>query len=218
MAKAAGKKKSRHIIRKIIISLILIAALGLGGLYAYDKLKEEYTVTYDSYNATVGSISNSLSFSGTLQLVNSKTYTAGSSTTVSAIYVKAGDTVKEKQKLVRLANGKTYTADFDGKVNVINFSEGDSVVSGDELIQIADFDHMKVSVRVDEYDISDVSVGQSCRITTTATEHEYESTIAAINYISSSTGNVAYYTATSYVDVKEGIYPGMQVTVTVPQE
>ena len=219
MTKTAKKgRKPRHILRKIILSLLLILALGLAGLYAYDQLQKEYTVTYDEYTATVGTISNSLSFSGTMQLINSKTYTAASSTNVRRLYVAEGQSVKQNDKLLMLANGKTFTADFDGRVNVINFAEGDSVVSGDELIQIADFDHMKVSVRVDEYDISDVQVGQACRITATATEQAFDSTIASINYISSSTGNVAYYTATSYVDVEAGIYPGMQVTVTVPQE
>ncbi len=219
MTKKTGKgKKPRHLIRKIVLSLLLIAALGLGGLYFYDNLKQEYTVTYDEYNASIGTISNSLSFSGTFQLIDSKTYTASSSTSVRALYVQAGQKVKKGEKLITLANGKTYTADFDGKVNVVNFAQGDSVVSGDELIQIADFDHMKVSVRVDEYDISSVAVGEECKVTTTATEQVFNTTIAAINYISSSTGNVAYYTATAYVDTPDGIYPGMQVTVTVPQE
>ena len=219
MSKTAGKsKKPKHLIRKIILSLVLIAILGFAGLYFYDSLKQEYTVTYDAYNASIGTISNSLSFSGTFQLIDSKTYTASSSTSVRTLYVQAGQKVKKGDKLITLANGKTYTADFDGKVNVVNFAQGDSVVSGDELIQIADFDHMKVSVRVDEYDISSVSVGEECKVTTTATEQSFTTTIAAINYISSSTGNVAYYTATAYVDTPEGIYPGMQVTVTVPQE
>ncbi|NLD83417.1 MAG: HlyD family efflux transporter periplasmic adaptor subunit, partial [Clostridiales bacterium] len=166
----------------------------------------------------VGTLSNSLSFSGSLQLIDSKTYTASSASSVRALYVAEGQAVKKGDKLITLANGRSYTADFDGKVNVINYHEGDSVSSGAELLQIADFDHMKVSIRVDEYDISDVSVGENCRITTTATDQVYESTIASINYISSSTGSVAYYTATAYVDVQPGIYPGMQVTVTVPQE
>ncbi len=219
MAKTAGKsKKSRHLVRKILLTLILILILGLGGLYAYDRLRQEYTVTYDGYTATVGTLSNSLSFSGSLQLIDSKTYTASSASSVRALYVAEGQAVKKGDKLITLANGRSYTADFDGKVNVINYHEGDSVSSGAELLQIADFDHMKVSIRVDEYDISDVSVGENCRITTTATDQVYESTIASINYISSSTGSVAYYTATAYVDVQPGIYPGMQVTVTVPQE
>ena len=29
---------------------------------------------------------------------------------------------------------------------------------------------------------------------------------------------MAYYTAVAYVDVDEGVYPGMQTTVTIPQE
>ena len=220
MAKAAGKgkKKSRHIFRKIILTLIILVILGLGGLYAYDQLKQEYTVTYDGYTATVGTISNSLSFSGTLQLIDSKTYTASSATSVREVFVQAGDTVKKGQNLLRLTNGKTFTADFDGKVNTISVAAGDEVTKEQELMQIADFDHMKVSIRVDEYDISDVSVGQACRITTTATEQVFDSSIDSINYISSSTGNVAYYTATAYLDVGAGVYPGMQVTVTIPQE
>lgn len=219
MAKAAGKsRKSRHIVRKILLAFFLILILGLGGLYTYDRLRQEYTVTYEGYTATVGTLSNSLSFSGTLQLIDSKTYTAASSTSVRTVHVAEGQAVKKGDKLMTLANGRTYTADFDGKVNVINFNEGDSVSNGSELMQIADFEHMKVSIRVDEYDISDVSIGENCRITTTATDQVYESTIASINYISSSTGSVAYYTATAYVDVQPGIYPGMQVTVTVPQE
>ena len=216
--KAAKGNKKRHPIRKIVLTVLILLALALGGLTVYDKLKQEYTVTYDGYTATVGTISNSLSFSGSLQLIDSKTYSASSSSTVRAVYVKEGQTVKEGDRLITLLNGKTYTADFDGRVNVVNFAEGDSVSAGSELVQIADFTHMKVSIRVDEYDISSVSVGEACRITTTATDRVFDSSIASINYISSSTGSVAYYTATAYVDVDAGIYPGMQVTVTVPQE
>ena len=69
-----------------------------------------------------------------------------------------------------------------------------------------------------EYDIADVSVGQRCTVTATATEQTFESEIASINYISASGGSVAYYSAVAYVTVGEGIYPGMQATVTIPQE
>ena len=88
----------------------------------------------------------------------------------------------------------------------------------DTLVQIADFEHMQVSFRVDEYDIGDVSIGERVTVTATATEKEFVSKVETINYISSSQGNVAYYTATANVDVDGGVYPGMQVTVTIPQE
>jgi len=217
-------KKKRHIFRKLLVFLLVLALIAGGALYAYESLRDKYTVTYTSYTASTGSISNALSFSGSMSLIDNTTYTAPADGTVRAVYVATGDNVKEGDKLIRLSTGDTITADFDGRVNAVKVEEGDKVYAGDDttagtsLIQVADFDHMKVSIRVDEYDIADVSLGQQCTVTATATEKTFQSTIEEIDYISSSTGNVAYYTATAYVEVDEGIYPGMQVTISIPQE
>ena len=214
----AGKPRKRRIVRRIILFLIIMLLIAGAGWYAYRALKQEYTVTYDSYTATTGSISNALSFSGNLSLIDSASYTASSNSTVKTIYKAVGEHVHEDDKLLRLANGETVTAGFDGRVNVLDVAEGDEVIVGDNLVQIADFSHMRVQFRVDEYDIGKVVVGQACTVTVTAIEKEYESSIAAIDYISASSGNVAYYTATAYVDVEDNTLPGMQVTVSIPQE
>lgn len=214
----SGKPRKRKLARRIILIVLLLALVGGIGWYAYNALKREYTTTYDTYTATTGSISNALSFSGNLSLIESASYTAASSSTVKTVYAPAGTVVKEGDRLLRLANGETVTADFDGRVNVLDLAEGDSVAVGDTLVQVADFTHLRVTFRVDEYDISDVAVGQACTVTVTSLEKEYQSSIAAIDYISASTGNVAYYTATAYVDVDGDALPGMQVTVTIPQE
>ncbi len=213
-----GKPRKRKVVRRVILIVLLLALAGGLGWFAYNSLKREYTTTYDTYTATTGSISNALSFSGNLSLIDNASYTAASSSTVKTIYAPVGADVKEDDKLLRLANGETVTAGFDGRVNVLNFAEGDAVAAGDTLVQIADFAHLLVTFRVDEYDISDVAVGQACTVTVTALEKSYDSSIAAIDYISASTGNVAYYSATAYVDVDGGALPGMQVTVTIPQE
>lgn len=214
------RKRGRRILRRLLVWTLILLLLAAAGFVGYQQLKQEYTVTYDGYTAVTGSISNSLSFSSSLGLIDSATYTAASSSTVRQVYVSVGDTVKEGDKLLRLANGETIEADFDGRVNQLDVDKGDSVSPGDSLIQVADFEHLRVSLRVDEYDIADVSVGQRCTVTTTATNQAFDATIDAISYISSSQGSVAYYTATVYVNVgdTENVYPGMQVTVTVPQE
>lgn len=213
-------KRWKRRLKKFIIFLIVLIILAAAGLYAYDAMKKEYTVTYTPYTATIGTISNSLSFSGSLQLINNKTYQAASASTVKTVYVSEGDSVKKGDKLVRLANGESITADFDGRVNQLYVEKDDDISMGGQLVQVADFSRMKVSIRVDEYDISSVSVGQRCVVTATATENKFESSIDSINYISASAGNVAYYTGIAYVDVPadSGVYPGMQVTITIPQE
>lgn len=212
-----GKKKKR-IVRRVMGTLIALVLIGGAGVYAWAKLKDKYTVTYDEYTATTGTISNFLSFTGSIALRDSATYTASSAGTVRNVYVQNGDRVKKGDRLIRMSNGSLSTADFDGTVNLVSVKYGDEVAAGDTLVQIADFEHVQVSFRVDEYDIGDVQVGENCTITATATEKSFQSSIDTINYISSSTGNVAYYTATANVDVDGGVYPGMQVTVTIPQE
>ena len=214
------KKRKRSPVRRLIVLLIVLAVLGMIGLSIYRSLKQEYTVVYDAYTASTGTISNALSFSGSLALIDSKTYTASGDATVRGVYAAVGDKVTKNQRRVCLSDGTTVTADFDGTVNVLEKKKDDEVYTGDTLVQIADFDHMKVTMRIDEYDITDVAVGQDCVITVTATEQQIESSIATINFISTANYNVAYYTATAYVDVPEGmqIYPGMQVTVSIPKE
>ena len=213
------KPRRRRTLKRLLVLLIVLLLLAGAGWFAYDSLKAEYTVTYDTYTATTGSISNALSFSGNLSLVDSATYSAGSSGTVKTIYAAVGDEVEEDAKLLRLSNGETVTADFAGRVNKLNVEEGDEVTPGTELVQLADFRHMMVSFRVDEYDINEVSVGQACTVTVTALEKTFESTVSTIDYISASSGNVAYYTATAYVDVDDpAVLPGMQVTVSITQE
>ena len=218
MTNKPRSRRKRAIKRIILILIVMIVLAGIGYI-AYSSLKAEYTVTYDTYSATTGSISNALSFSGNLSLVDSAAYSASSSGTVRTVYCAAGDDVHEGDKLVRLNNGETITAGFDGRVNRLSVREGDEVSQGAELIQIADFGHMKISFRVDEYDIGDIAVGDACTVTVTSLEKKFDTVIDAIDYISSSGGNVAYYTATAYLDIDDiTVLPGMQVTVSITQQ
>ena len=222
--KTEGKKKKRsrkrRIFKRLIWTVILLLVVGVALWSVYSKLMAEYKVTYDPYTATTGSISNSLSFTGTMQLINSATYTASSDTKIREIYVKEGDQVKEGDKLMRLSNSETIEAEFDGTVSSIDVEKGDEVKAETTLMTVADFDHMGVSVRVGESNIGQVSAGQSCRVTVSSAGATFDSVIEKIDHVSYSGNNVAYYTTTVNVDTSntDNIWPGMQATVTVPLE
>ena len=222
--KTEGKKKKksrkRKIVKRLIWTLVILLVVGVAVWSIYSKLRSEYKITYDPYTATTGSISNSLSFSGSMQLINSASYTASSESKVKEIYVAEGDKVKEGDKLMRLSGGETIEAEFDGTVSSIDVEKGDEVKAEDSLITVADFDHMVVSIRVGESNIGQVSEGQSCRVTVSSAGATYESVIEKIDHVSYSGNNVAYYTTTVKVDTSatEGIWPGMQATVTIPLE
>lgn len=219
MTQPRRKSKGRKLVKKLLIWLILLAlAGGAFYLFALPKLNAGATTTYSAYEATIGNISNNKSFSGNVSVKNSETLSPESDAIVRQIYVKEEETVKEGQKLMRLSNGETLKAGFDGRVNEIGVEIGDSVTASTSLIQIVDFSNLKVSMRVDEYGINDLSVGQPCRVTVKALDLDFDSSISHINRISSSNGNTAYYTVTAELEVTDKVLPGMQVTVTIPKE
>ena len=216
---ANPKKKKKRRLKKLIAWLVVLALAG-GAIYLFvwPQLTASATTTYNSYTASTGTISNSLSFSGSISVKNNETMTADADAVVRKIYVKETQSVAAGDKLMRLSTGETLKASFDGQVNEIAVEEGDTVSMNTSLIQIVDFSHMKVSLRVDEYSISDVYIGQACTINVTALDTSFDSEISHINRISSSNGSTAYYTVTAEVSVTEDVLPGMQVTVNIPQE
>ncbi len=217
----AGKnRKRKRRIRRWIALAVFLALAGGTGFLAVRKLQRDYTVTYDTYTTATGTISNSLSYSGSMQLINSATYTADEKVKVREVYAAAGDRVREGDKLMRLSNGTTLTAEFDGTVNLVGAEKGDEAEKGSTLVQVADFGRMQVSFRIGESDISQVAAGQNIRITVASAGASFESTVKSIDYVTYSGNNVAYYTASAEVDTSGagGIYPGMQATVTVPKE
>jgi len=221
--KPEGKKKKsrkKKIIKRLIWLVIILLVLGVALWSVISKLQSEYRITYDPYTATTGSISNSLSFTGSMQLINSANYTSSEDTKVREIYVAEGDKVSEGDKLMRLYGGETIEAEFDGTVSSIDVAKGDEVKSGDSLLTVADFDHMKVSVRIGESNIGQVAKGQSCRVAVSSAGATFDAVIDKIDYVSYTGNNVAYYTGTVNVDTStaDNIWPGMQATVTVPLE
>lgn len=213
------RKRKKRIRRWITLAVVLVLVGGIGFLIVR-KLQRDYTVTYDAYTTTVGTISNSLSYSGSMQLINNTTYSAEENVKVREVYVAAGDKVSEGDRLMRLSNGTTLKAEFAGTVNKVDVQKGDEVQKDASLVQISDFDHMRVSFRVGESDISQVQVGQSVRVTVASAGAVFQSTVQSIDYASYSGNNVAYYTAVTDVDTSavQDIYPGMQATVTIPKE
>jgi len=211
------KGKKRKILKRVIWTVVILLVIGVVVWSVYSKLKADYQVTYDPYTATTGSISNSLSFTGSMQLVNSATYTASSDAAVREVYAAAGDQVSSGDRLVRLSTGELVKAEFDGTVSALEVAKGDDVKAGDTLATVADFDHMKVSVRVGESDISQVSVGQACKVSVSSAGASFDAKIDKIDYASYTGNNVAYYTSTVYVDTSgaANLWPGMQATVTI---
>lgn len=217
--KALRKKKRARRRKKLIgWGILLLLLAGAFWLFVLPGLKAGATTTYSSYTATNGTISNSMSFSGTISVINDETLTAEAAATVRKIYVTEGQSVTTGEKLMRLSDGELLRASFDGEVNEISVAEEDDVAANASLIEIVDFSNLKVSMRVDEYSVAKVSAGLACTVKVTALDKSFDSTITHINRIPAGGNSTAYYTVTAEFSGTDSVLPGMQVTVTIPEE
>jgi HlyD family secretion protein len=223
MSKKTRKRWQKRLIKLCVWVVVIGLLAGAFMLFVLPGLTASVASTYNSYTARIGSISNSLSFSGSISVKNSETLISSGSATVRQIYVNEEQSVKSGERLMRLSSGETIKANFDGKVNEIFVKTDDSVTMNANLIQIVDFNNMKISMHVDEYDISSVYVGQEGAVLVQALNRTLNSKITHINRVSSASavssgGSTAYYTVTAELAVAGDVLPGMQVTVTIPQE
>jgi len=129
------------------------------------QLNSQVTTQKNSYDAAVKDYNNVVeSQSSSVESAKSSRSSASLSATTDA----------EKQQVEQyeeqLENGKV-TAPFDGVITAVNYKAGDTYTGG-ALITIQDCSSYEIEAEINEYDISDVVVGQEVLIKTNATGDE----------------------------------------------
>lgn len=220
------KPRRSKIVRMLCRAAVLLAA-GVLAFVGYQQLRPvlEQTpkTTYEPFTVTQGTVKKSMSMSGAISVGDQETITNQSSASftdmlsVREIFVSPSQRVKKDDKLIQLSNGDIYRAGIDGVVNEIRVAQGDRVRPGATLMDICDVDHLLVTIGVDEFDISRVSVGDPCTITVLPLGISFDTQIGHINRVSNAMGWVASYTVTADANAPESVWPGMQASVTIPQ-
>ena len=212
-------KRLRRVVRSLLLLFLFAAVAGAAYLYLSPMMNAGEMVNYDAFTVERGSIQTEKSFSATISVASSEVHQNTSrATSIREIYVKNGQTVRKGDKLMLLDNGELLKAGLDGVVTEMRFDTTDWLWNNVNLIQISDLTNLKVSLSVDEYDVRNVSAGQKCYVTIVPTGMVFETEISHVNRVSSSSGQVAYYTASADLTVPSSVLPGMTASVTIPSD
>ena len=215
--KRAGKKAKRTV--KWVLAVVALALVGvIAWVVVIPMVTAGSVTTYDAYQVQTGDINTQKSFSATLSVKKSETFASTQESTVRALYVTSGQLVSEGDPLVLLSTGELFTASFDGAVNEIRVAVGSWLWPNFSVVQVSDLEHLQVAMNVDEYDVESLAVGQACTVSVISLGVDFETVIAHINRVSQSSGTVAFYSVTCDLTVPENILPGMQATVTLPDQ
>lgn len=105
-------------------------------------------------------------------------------------------TKKSIRQLEGQIKAATVTAPISGYVTAVNYVPG-NVYTGNTLLTIEDTSKYKIEVNIDEYDISDIKVGQRVTFKTNATSDEELDAVVTEVAIRATTSNTSGSTSTS---------------------
>lgn len=115
-------------------------------------------------------------------------------------------------------------ADISGEVTKIYADENTTLMTGSKIMDIADYKNIKAVIKVDEYDLSSVSVGKDVIVRVDALDKEFKGKVSKVDKditknsvggASTSLNSIAYYTTEVEMEKSTELYAGMSVEVKV---
>ena len=214
----AKRKNSHKWIKPVVITAVILA-VAIAAVIILPNVLGEKTVstrviTYNVNEVTYGSITQTVSGSGTLTPVTSETLTSAKGGEVTKVCFTVGDEVAEDD-VIAVISGEKITALCDGILLELPLNVGDEVAQGGSVAMIMGKDGFTMGIAVDETEISSIKMDQEVTFTVDAVSDTFTGKVTKISYNGSSSGGSVAYQITAAFDYAEGIYPGMSATAQI---
>lgn len=102
-------------------------------------------------------------------------------------------------------------AEFSGEITKIYINDGDTVMKGSPTVDIADFSQMIATVKVDEYDMSAMSIGKEVTCTVDALQKSFDGVVDKISKTAVVQAGISYYEADVIIPSDGTLLEGMSV-------
>jgi HlyD family secretion protein len=187
--------KNKKRTKKVIIGgIVLLAVAGLG-LWGYSAFAKGETDKFTETTVATETLVNDNRFTGVIESQSREIITATSAQKISEFYVEKGDWVDKDDDLYETSSGEVISATKSGEVGEINFDEDEAIAAGDQVMEIVDYENLKVSIKVDEYQLSSIAVGQPVTINVDSIGRSIPGTVSEISREAKNENGVAYFTA-----------------------
>ena len=207
----SGKRKSK--VKKWIAIGLVIAVIG--GIAVMQWMKPTVSA-YEQVKAEKDDIATVYSFSGNVETKNRQNVVADKMLQVSDIKVSEGDQVEEGDTLLTTTAGEKIKAKINGEVVTIAVEDQAQVMAGSPLMNIVDYDHLKVNVKVDEYDITSMKEGKEATVKISALNKEVKGTIQSVAKEGEILNGITFFVASIDLKKDKDIKIGMSAEVQLP--
>lgn len=130
------------------------------------------------------------------------------------------ETLEKWNEFSTYIDGNAVCARYNGVITGVELEAGDKISTGTSLVTLYDMDEVTITVTVDEYDMTDISLGSAANIALTAyPEDIFTAKVTAIgDATSDSSGNITYDVTVTLEGDVSGLFQGMTGDVTFVKE
>ncbi len=216
--KKAGFRHRKRIL--VIVILLVIAAAAAVFLFRLRSRNADVSriTTYNVEEITYGNVSTTVSGSGTLTPVTSKTLTASAAGEVQSVNFSVSDEVAANDVIAVISGDsgdEEITSTCDGVLTELPIAAGDEVARGGSVAMVMGKDGFTMGIAVDELNISSIALDQEVAFTIDAVDGDYTGAVTEISYNGSSSNGSTAFQITAEVEYIEGVYPGMSASAEI---
>lgn len=112
----------------------------------------------------------------------------------------------------------TIKAEYDGIISKVNLKEGSYSSANQAAAMITDYSKLKITAKIDEYDIANVERGDKVDVYINATDKTVEGEITYISPEAELSGGVAYFTADISFSANASVKAGMSAEIKLQNQ
>ncbi|WP_338448033.1 HlyD family efflux transporter periplasmic adaptor subunit [Niallia oryzisoli] len=204
--KKSGKKKVMilSIVGVLLLSLVAVFVFAPKGAGAFEEEKAEKA-----------DITTYYSFTGAVEAPKKQNVISQKEMHIEEVLVNEGDLVKTGDVLLRNAEGEEIKAEIDGEVSKLFTKSNSHALKGSQLMDIVDYSQLQIKVKVDEYDLKYVTVGQRVDVRMNALGKDMKGTVQSVSKEAINENGISYFTAMIDFEEDPAIRLGMSAEVKI---
>jgi len=139
--------------------------------------------------------------------------------TISQSIRIAGEQLNQAQasydSIMRQKNDLSVKAEVSGEVVEVFVTENETLIMGSRILDIIDYDNLKISIRVDEYDLPAVRLGKDVQVRINALELDVPGVVESVAREAIPLANISYFPASITIASDETIRVGLSAEVKI---
>lgn len=203
--------KSKNKFRKVITWLLII--IGIGAVVSFRN--RPVRLYGDEIEVKTGDIKTYYSFSGSIEAKNREVVFSEQAEQVREFKVEVGDIVEKDQVLYKNNRGVNIKSKISGEVLDIFVEESQQLMPGTKIMEIVDYKDLQLKVKVDEYDLKSINIGEKVYVKIHALDKEIEGIVSEIAKEGIYTNGVTFFNTIISIENDGNILVGMSAEAKI---